>query len=491
MIDLDEFERRLRRPAAAPHPQEDPLAELARLVGGREDPFKTVFEQDRQMPRAPRVAGTPMSFTRAAQPEPLPDLDQDHFDQDRFEQNSFENGAPPLHGTLHPQSYAENPARTAVQASYPSQPVEDNDYVWPEIEAPIAPANAREVNAREADTQRSRRPLFITAAIIFAGIAGIGVSFAYKSKSGPHELAVIKAISGPTKVQPDSPGGTDVPNQDASILDKTPQPTPVGLSDHNEQPVDLALQQGAALPRTMTADASGTMGAASVPGPLPSAGTQTGSLSAQQNIQSYGIGQLIEPKKVKTVSVRSDGTLLPNDTPPQMPSSVAPSAAPLPHAAAPSTAGATPKPATSKSTARVVTTPRPAQSIGQLADDANEAAAPPAAVAKQKPTPAKPLKLASAEAADSPSEVTKTPGGRSFAVQFAAPGSEHEAHEVASKLSQKFGGELDGHHLTYHQAKVGDKTVYRVRTSGLTREEANVICQKVQSNGGSCFVAKD
>ncbi len=34
MIDLEQFERRLRQPNAANRRDEDPLAELARLVGG-------------------------------------------------------------------------------------------------------------------------------------------------------------------------------------------------------------------------------------------------------------------------------------------------------------------------------------------------------------------------------------------------------------------------------------------------------------------------
>jgi hypothetical protein len=50
MIDLEEFERRLRKPLAANQGDDDPLAELARFVGEQEDPYKhedpykTVFE---------------------------------------------------------------------------------------------------------------------------------------------------------------------------------------------------------------------------------------------------------------------------------------------------------------------------------------------------------------------------------------------------------------------------------------------------------------
>src|ERR1700737_603682 len=58
MIDLEEFERRLRKPLAANQGDDDPLAELARFVGEqedphKEDPYKTMFE-----PLSRRPAGT-------------------------------------------------------------------------------------------------------------------------------------------------------------------------------------------------------------------------------------------------------------------------------------------------------------------------------------------------------------------------------------------------------------------------------------------------
>jgi len=479
MIDLDEFERRLRRPAAtAPQSQDDPLAELARLVGGHEDPFKTVFDQDRQLPRATRETKAPIVPAHSRAPvEP-------HFEE-TYAAEDFAEDVPHFHGTIDPQSYEH----AAPVPGY-STLAEDKDDHWPGLqEPPAAPPRMTD------EASRSRRPLFVMAAIIAAGIAGIGVSFAYKSKSGSHEIAMIKAMPGPTKIQPDSPGGVDVPNQDESILNNTPQQTPSKLADHREMPVDLAAQATTA-PRVVMADAGPT--AATAPGAVPVSAARPPDLpnAVPQDIQSYGIGALIEPKKVKTVSVRSDGTLLPNDTPPQMPPS-APSAAQVPPpapSAMPPAASTTPKPAAVKSTARVVTTPKPPQSIDQLASDAP--VAPPAPVpAKPKTVPAKPVKLAARQSAETPqdSQEAAAPNqtGGGFAVQFAAPGSEQEAHELTAKLTQKFGDDLSGHHLTYHRAKVGDKTVYRVRTAGLTREEAVGICEKVKSDGGSCFLAKN
>jgi cell division septation protein DedD len=80
----------------------------------------------------------------------------------------------------------------------------------------------------------------------------------------------------------------------------------------------------------------------------------------------------------------------------------------------------------------------------------------------------------------------------SFSVQLAAPGTEQEARETEARLLQKFGAEFAGFHTSIHKATVGGKPVYRVRVGGLpSRGEAIALCQKVQSGGGNCFVAKD
>ena len=59
MIDMEEFERRLRRRSSG-NQTDDPLAELARLTSGQQDPFQRVAEpqgqsstEARQMATAP------------------------------------------------------------------------------------------------------------------------------------------------------------------------------------------------------------------------------------------------------------------------------------------------------------------------------------------------------------------------------------------------------------------------------------------------------
>ena len=332
------------------------------------------------------------------------------------------------------------------------------------------------VGSREAgppfEEIRSRRPLYVMAALIVAGILGIVATFVFKdTASHQDEIATIRAADGPAKMHPETAAGTEIPDQDASILGRSPQQPPVAVVNNVEQPADLTApanvpEAQANPPRVIAGLATG---AASVPVPAPPAQAQP-----QPSAEPLSITDLLEPKKVKTVSVRPDGTLLPNDAPPQ----VTATAVPVP--AARPTAASLAKAATPKSAARVATTPKPAA-------DANGNPLPATSVVAK----AKPVELADARGQTPAAGAAQTLPG-SFSVQLAAPGTEQEARDTEVRLLQKFGAEFAGFHTSIHKAAVGGKPVYRVRVGGLpSRNEAIALCQKVQTGGGNCFVAKD
>jgi hypothetical protein len=304
------------------------------------------------------------------------------------------------------------------------------------------------------------------AAMIVAGIAGIGASFGFKgAATNPSEITTIRAADGPTKIHPDTVASTEVPDRDASVLGGVQQQPPVAAVNNVEQPTDLSAQAYAEPSSAVTGLASG---AASVPVPQPPA-------QVQPQQPSDGIAALIEPKKVKTVSVRPDGTLLSYDSPPQ---GVAPGS-PAAHPAAVSPA----KAATPKSTARLATTPKPPAAAANVSADAAKTSIAPKA---------KRVQVADAQDQVPGAEAARAAAPGTFAVQLAAPGTEQEARDAQVRIMKKFGAELAGFHPSIHKAEVGGKPVYRVRVSGLSsRDEATALCQKVQSGGGSCFVAKN
>jgi hypothetical protein len=431
MIDLDEFERRLRRPAApTERSSEDPLVELARLVAGEGDPYEQVL--DPAPDHAPAAAGPAWDEVPQGAGEAHGNFAPDF--------STIEAG---LRGSIH----AEHPDGEAAGGALPAA---FHAARYPENESPRA-------------APRSRKPLYMMAAVICLGIVGIGVSFAYKGRvAGPQQIATILAAPGPTKVQPSQQGDGDAGAQKASVLDKSAAQTAVALSDHREEPVDVAqIKPPAAAAAPSAPSALSPAGAASVDARPPVA---TPPSMAQFN-ESTGIAALIEPKKVKVVSVRPDGTVLPNDTPPR----AAAPAAPLSPAAPPA------KPSVAKSSTPKTTT---------------HAVTPPTtAAAKPKPVPVKPTRVAEATPEAAPAGAAAS-NGSGFAVQLAAPATEKEAREASSRLEHQFAGALDGHQPAIHRAKVGEKDVYRIRVGGLSRDEAVAMCEKIKSSGGpKCFVA--
>ena len=513
MIDLDEFERRLRRPTpSSPQRNADPLAELARLVDGADDPYEGVFQnaiddgrqaQPRRM-EADRAAGVSdramWTDPRAERPrahDPVlvwpreePVLDQQPRARVPGLGGDFAAIEAGLRGSIQPEF------RNVLQPEYQEPAIEDDDDYWlDEVQTTAAGSSDR-----WPERSRSRHLLYITAAIVLIGIGGIGATFAIKrSPSSPQQIAMIKASTNPAKVQAPPPVQSDSAKaiQDVSLLDKTPQPPPVGLVDRSEQPVDLARAADIA-PK-----APSSRGAASVPVPQPPATDtapnnnvslaqpwQQGLSNPKPVVKSppeevSGLADLIHPRKVKTVTVRPDGTIVTDDirelTPPHnkpaLVSSAEPSSEPW-QSGAPTTMARVEMP---KATVRIPQNDTAASRI-RAAKPAH------AAAAKTAVVPAKPVKVANL---DNGSDAASVAASGTFAVQLAAAPSEADARQAIVRLTHKYSGALAGHQLKWHRAKVGDKSFYRIRIGGLSRSAATTLCVSLQAKGGSCFVARD
>jgi hypothetical protein len=471
-IDISEFERRLRAPAPAAT-YEGPLAELARLVDGKtlpgDDPFRELF------------AATPRRPAERREPAPAAALGREHaFFAD-------------LRGSLDTYQPAELPPDVIPSHAPPVAAAEslaaEGEYVdhadpaaWAEQEAAYAEP--------QTIARRSRRPLYAMGAIICAGLVGIGASFAMRARApGSQELALIKAPEGSVKVQPQNPGGVDVPNQSASVLDRSAGAPVTKVVSREEQPVDLDQQVKQMRVITLGGAKDGTVsttsgqGAAAVPVPPP-----------PTNVSTSNTG-FPEPKRVKTVSVRPDGSLIMSDASPAPATDpIAALAAGRPAASAAASDPTLPKSATPKSTARVATTPK-VEPAAPAATAQPLATTPPPAKPKVAATPKpKPIKVASAaddNAASEAAPVATASTGGGFAVQLAAPATEQDARSASMRLGAKFADTLGGRRPTVVKAEIGDKSIYRVRISSLSREEAVSLCEKVKAKGGACFVAKN
>jgi cell division protein FtsN len=177
MIDMEEFERRLRQ-SSGNQTDDGPLAELARVISGQKEPVQRVAEPQSQSSTEARQEATSSpeaQNTEAEEPDALQSLDDDKM-------ACRDSGA--------------------VNEKIPS-----------------------------------RRSLCITivAAIIVAGIIGLVASVGYrKSASPPPEIALLSEI-GPT--EPQQTNRSDVPTPDTSILGRAPQPSPTAVNNVEQQPV--------------------------------------------------------------------------------------------------------------------------------------------------------------------------------------------------------------------------------------------------------------
>ena len=165
MIDMEEFERRLRQSSGN---QTDPLAELTRLISGQRDLVQRVAE---------------------------------------------------------PQGQSSTEARQVARSSSEAQETEAQgpDAVQSLDDDKMACQDSGTVNEKI-----SRRSLYILimAPIITVGMIGIGASVGYRSgASPPPQIATISEV-GPAKPQLEKTNRSDVPTPDASIPGAALQPSP-------------------------------------------------------------------------------------------------------------------------------------------------------------------------------------------------------------------------------------------------------------------------
>jgi cell division septation protein DedD len=66
--------------------------------------------------------------------------------------------------------------------------------------------------------------------------------------------------------------------------------------------------------------------------------------------------------------------------------------------------------------------------------------------------------------------------------------TEDAARAAYDQLADKFATDIGGKPATVTQAQVNGRSVFRVRVTPLSREEANTLCTRLKASGGQCFV---
>lgn len=435
-IDFDEFERRLRNPESAEHvPSSDPLAELARLVDGGRDPYADVFSRNNRRPGL-RAVEPPESGRAPSDAEPRVPVGNHANDW------SAQQGEWPADGEAGRQ---DDPVGQAYQG-YSRDEVSHHEVE--EAEWDEAPAE-----------HRSHRGLFIVLGLLALVGTGVGAALMLRGPASVQDAPFIKADGGPMKVQPEVPVDPVEAARAPSVLDKSPDRVGATRVVNNvEQPIDVNSARAAHPIVPPQSPAPATAPAASV---FP------------------------EPRRVRTIPVRPDGSLLtespPVTEPPKPPMVVlapTPTPAPRPAASGNGTTPAAARPMQLAATPTVSTPPKATARVTPPADATGTTA--------PKPVPPRPVQLAGADLHETPAR-TGAAGG--FAVQLAAAGSDAEARDRVSHYTSQYSSALGGHRPSVVRGDVNGKPVYRVRVVGLSRENATTMCQQIKDAGGACFIS--
>lgn len=279
------------------------------------------------------------------------------------------------------------------------------------------PPHGEEMYDAEPRRRKGRLALILGVSVLGLVVAGVAGVFAFNMASGRSSLTaagttpVIKADTAPAKTATPAPQSAD--GGQKMIYDR------MGANAGNERMVSREEQ-----PVDVTAAARALPADTSAPPPAP--------MQATQN--------LTEPKRVRTVAVRADGSFA--QTVPGTVSAYAPMQNPIP-------AG--------------LPDPNPVTTVPAVA---------PSQTASTNPAPS---------------------AAGAYVVQVASQRSEADAMGSWRALQTKYPNLLGNYRATVKKADLGDKGIYYRAQVGpfASRDQANELCQSLRAQGGDCVVNKN
>jgi hypothetical protein len=479
------------RGAAAKPSGNDPLAELARLIG-QNDPFGEFGRDGARRASAPPAhqpppswADEPESFAQPQQaapaaPAPIPAAN-----------NYYAQTPPAMPPNFGRQSFGGAPLGSdadmyQVETTVPGYaPQQAAGYEQHEPYNQSTPHLGPEEDDYYEDEQPSRRRMgilviagvFALAVIGTAGAFGYRALFGSSSVSGPPP--VIKAESSPSKVVPVS---AKDPQSSKQITDRI---NDNGLGEK------LVSREEAPVPIT------------------PQPNDQPLSSMPQSPMLPQGNGVVgAEPKKVRTIAIRPDQGTTPPDQAQQSAPPQQPVAAQAPPRVIPPVRPAPPQPAraannnplpgeAAEADAEPAPPPAPRQVPARAQPRAAQASVPRSANAPLSLSPDAPAARAPARAAAPVARTASvapaaSSGGSSYLVQVSSQRSEADAQAAFQSLQGKYPSQLGGKAPVIRKVELGEKgTYYRAMVPAGDSAEANRICSGIKAAGGSCIVQRN
>jgi hypothetical protein len=352
-----------------------------------------------------------------------------------------------------------------------------------------------------------RRGLMIAAivggVVVLGGVGAFALSFGGGGSDIP---AIVKADDSPIKVRPENPGGTTVPNQDNKVYQTVvgagdaAAPAQQKLISSAEEPVDMAAKapEPEALPSGID-DVEALDGEDEIAAITAKAEDriQPSPATEQPGTDNTEVAA-VTPRRVRTMVVRPDGTLVPRENP-------APVAAAEPQVAAeammdtvPADTSATPKaaaasPAGTRTANANPATPAPTSALKSANVPAAAGSGTPATVPVAPSRPAdQPVNVVGEVKPEQVAAIsTNAPAAGAWSMQIASQPSEDAAKSTFQDLARRYASVLGGRDATIVKAEIAGKgTFWRVRVPAGSRSEAISLCESYKAAGGSCFVSK-
>lgn len=469
-----------RRPAPSAARTADPLADDFGFPDEPQVEGRSSYSYGGRAPRAPELPATPALGLRDERPgasrSPARPAEQQAPVYDDAEEIDLEQPRSPRD---------TRSARRAVPTDddeYGEYAAEDYD---PEYDdEAYLPAHGDEFYD-EAPRRRLKGWLIVGAAAVGAIIVGTSGLFAYRALFGPEIAAVparvISPDSAPTKMVP---GGTAQAEQ-KRIQDRVGEPSRSAerIVPREESPIDQSR-----IPQSGTADRVAEENANRIPGgnvtaaapqfsPAPTAAPAQNStppaMTAPPNFST-------EPRRVRTVTVRADGTIVSDPA----------RSATASNTARPAPAATTATPLALQGGQPALPPPRPAGTTNSapLQGDNPWSNSPSSGqVGTQASLPPPPPAPAPAIAVNTP------PPAGSYVVQVAAQRSESEAQATWQVLQQRYPSILGAQQASIRRYDLGQRGVfYRAQVGPFSnRAQASEICQSLKAAGGDCVIQRN
>lgn len=352
--------------------------------------------------------------------------------------------------------------------------------------------------AHQPMQQPSNRGLWVAALVggvaLLGGIGAFALSFG--DGAGTDAPALVKADTSPIKVRPENPGGTVVPNQEGKVYESvartaTPAEPPrqEKLVTTVEEPVEVKVEDEIPAPEARVVELTPET---ADPAVAPKGEDRIEQVIDGASEEAAAPVAAVTPRKVRTMVVKPDGSLVPADMPTPAPAveanNAGADAAPL---SPPPVEPSQELPPVAAAPAAPAEAPVEQPAVAAL-DSATPASVPiaPARPADQPVDVVGEVKPDQVAAIDTTATATAATTG-AWSMQIASQPSEAAAQSTYQDLARRYGAVLGGRSVNIVKAEIAGKgTFWRVRVPAETRNDAVNLCNSYKAAGGNCFVSR-